>query len=659
MQRVGLDGIAEDAQPAVFVDYAHTPDALKNVLQTLKPLVKRKDRGKLICIFGCGGDRDRGKRGLMAEVTSELADLTIVTSDNPRSENPETILDEIISGLRESEIEEFSAADLLASTGIQGFCRITDRKKAIHIGCSLAKPEDIVLIAGKGHEDYQILSQKRIFFDDRIEAVNGLLHWNIEHLLKATNGRFSGNRQQLSDTVSTDTRTITNGDIFVALAGENFNGHDYTLQAVKAGAGIVITHRDIQQNNRVAEIRVADTQRALGDMAGYRRRLLGSKLKVAAITGSSGKTTVKEMTAAIFSVHLQDVKTGIDPLLKTQGNFNNLIGLPLSLLPAQSGHKMAVLEMGMNRPGEIERLTEIANPDIGCITNVQAAHLEGLGSIEGVAAAKGELFAGMRRDTIAVVNYDDPLVRKLPKQSATTIGFAITASGRRTKPAVRATRIHSCGESGMRFTLHVDDWKQRILVPAPGEHNVSNCAAAAAIAHAAGVDNETIVIGLTNYTSVDKRMQFMTLPGGIQVVNDCYNANPASMAAALQTVSGFGGDCRRIALLGDMLELGEDSVDAHVELGRQVARLGYNHLAVTGDFSAHVAEGATVNGMAEQKAHVFSDTHAIADWLYNKMIQNKITRGDWLLVKGSRGMRMEAVLQEIEHRFATGIEGGK
>jgi murE/murF fusion protein len=402
-------------------------------------------------------------------------------------------------------------------------------------------------------------------------------------------------------------------------------------------------------------IRVQDTLRALGDLATYRRGLFHRRVKVAAITGSSGKTTVKEMTSAIFSKFFAEDKNEKKSLLKTAGNFNNLIGLPLSLLPLSAGHTMAVLEMGMNRPGEIERLTEIADPDIACITNVQAAHLEGLGSIQGVAKAKGELFAGMRPNTVSVVNFDDSFVRKLHKNSKTVIGFAVTAAGRRFRPIVRATRIANLGEHGMRFTLHIADWKKRVTVPAPGEHNVSNCAAAAAIAYGAGIPPEIIVEALADYRSVDKRMQFMTLPGGIQVLNDCYNANPSSMRAALKTVSSFGNDCRRIALLGDMLELGEDSPQAHVALGRQVAGFAYDQLLVAGGFASQVVQGAYEQGMAAEKVQVFSEHRDIVDWLYRAMVEGRISEGDWMLVKGSRGMQMEKVLEGLEQRFATGI----
>ena len=657
LERVQLPGADDKDLPAVFVDYAHTPDALRNVLQTLKSLTT----GRVICVFGCGGDRDRGKRPLMGKVVAELADLAIVTSDNPRSEDPGVIVNEVAAGLRSTETAEQSTMDLFIGREKTGFTCIQDRKTAIHTGCSIATPGDIVLIAGKGHEDYQILGRQRIFFDDRTCALDGLLNWNTAHLLRATRGRVgSGLQHCLLQTVSTDTRELAKGDIFVALAGENFDGHDYVGTAVQSGAAAVIVHRKIQNLPAdVLVIQVEDTLQALGDLAAYRRRMLHRNLKVAAITGSSGKTTVKEMTAAIFSRHLQGMQTGIDPLLKTVGNFNNLIGLPLSLLPVAAGHRMAILEMGMNRPGEIERLAEIADPDIGCIVNIQAAHLEGLGSIEGVARAKGELFAGMRPDTVAVVNFDNPYVRNLPGTSDTVIGFAITAAGRRCKPAVRATRIVNCGELGMRFTLHIENWQKRIIVPAPGEHNVSNCAAAAAIAFGAGIDPETIVAGLSCYRSVDKRMQFMSLPGGVRVLNDCYNANPASMAAALQAVSSFGTGCRRIALLGDMLELGHEAVHAHMEVGSLVAGLGYDQLLVTGSFAVDVARGASDGGMEAERVCQFTDSREIADWLYSEMILGRLTEGDWLLVKGSRGMRMEEVLQELERRFATGIEEGK
>ncbi|WP_417915145.1 UDP-N-acetylmuramoyl-L-alanyl-D-glutamate--2,6-diaminopimelate ligase [Candidatus Electronema sp. JM] len=649
LERVRLPGLPEEQQPVVLVDYAHSPDALENVLQTLRPLAA----GRLICVFGCGGDRDKGKRPQMGAIAAQYADLTIVTSDNPRSEKPETIISEVAAGCRAAGLVEVAPEELFVGC----FACITDRRTAVQTACASAGPEDIVLLAGKGHEDYQIIGAERHFFDDRIEAVNGLLRWNLRHLLAATGGTAQGPAPAMFGNISTDTRSLQPGDIFVALAGEKFDGHDYVQTAVKAGAAAVIVHREVQVPvpADVLLVQVADTLQALLNLAAYRRRLLGKNLTVAAITGSCGKTTVKELVAAIFSRHFAEVKTGINPVLKTQGNFNNLVGMPLSLLPVEAGHRAAVLEMGMNHPGEIARLVASAQPDIACITNVQAAHLEGLGSIEGVAKAKGELFAGMRPDTVSVVNMDNPQVRKLPTNSARIIGFAVTPEGLGCKPEVNAVSIADLGEKGMRFTLRISGWEQEITISLPGLHSVSNCCAAATVAHAAGIAPETIAAALAAQQGVtDKRMQIVTLSNGVQVLNDCYNANPGSMSAALKTLLSFGKDCQHIALLGDMLELGASSIEAHEKIGREAAELAYDALAVVGNFAEYVAQGARQAGMAAERIHLFADTGAMAAWLLDEIDKNHIKAGDWLLLKGSRGMRMEKALEAVQAKLNEG-----
>ena len=652
LERVRLPGAATAGSPSVFVDYAHTPDALENVLQTLKTLAF----GRLICLFGCGGDRDRGKRPLMGAMAGQYADVVIVTSDNPRTEDPETILSEIIPGVAESGNPQMDACALLtgAARG-RGFAVIANRHEAIVKACSLAAPTDSILIAGKGHEKYQIVGRQRHYFDDAQEAANGLLHWNQRHLLAATGGRLvSGQQQALLAQVSTDTRTIGPGDIFVALKGEAFDGHQYIDQAVTSGAGAIIgEHFPDNLAPDVLAIQVKDSLVALGDLAGYRRRLLAPRVRVTAITGSSGKTSVKEMVAAIFAQATGTTGNGIDPVLKTKGNFNNLVGLPLSLLPIEYGHELAVLEMGMNVPGEIARLTTIADPDIGCINNVHPAHLQGLGSIEGVAAAKGELFAGMRADAIRIVNLDDVHVREQAKKSGgKQIGFAVSPTGQKLDPLVWITRQENLGEQGMRFTLHIGEWQERITVPVFGEHNVSNCAAAAAIAHGAGIPPEVIVDGLTRYQpTVDKRLAVSELPKGIKVVNDAYNANPASMAAGLRTTASFGKPgCRHFAALGDMLELGEASDELHRDIGTLVAELGYDGLAVTGPHAPVVAQAALAGGMASDAVQTFADHASMAQWLTQLMENGRLGAGDWLLIKGSRGMRMERLLEVLSQQ---------
>ena len=651
LERVALADGATVGAPAVFVDYAHTPDALENVLRSLRQLAT----GRLVCVFGCGGDRDRGKRPLMGAIAARYADVIIVTSDNPRTEDPESIVAAVAEGAAGSRRQLRTVGELLAAAAlVAGYVVVTDRRQAIMAACSLARPEDTVLIAGKGHENYQIHGTEKHFFDDRLEAGNGLACWNTRHLLAATGGRVvSGLQNRVFRRISTDSRTTEPGDVFVALRGDQFDGHSYIDRAVRAGAAAVLVERPpAGMDEEVVVIEVVDTLQALGSLARYRRQLFASRLQVAAITGSSGKTTVKELTAAIFAEALAGVRTGIDPLLKTQGNFNNLVGLPLSLLPVEAGHRLAILEMGMNAPGEIARLAAIADPDIGCINNVQPAHLQGLGSIAGVAAAKGELFTTMRPEAIRVVNCDDPQVVALAgTSSGQQIGFAVTARGRRGRPVVRVTRQRNLGEAGMRFTLHIEAWSQRLSVPMPGSHNVSNCAAAAAIAHAAGISAEVIVRGLQRYTLVDKRLAVSELAGGLRVVNDAYNANPASMAAGLRTVAAFGQGCRHLAALGDMLELGPGSEDLHREIGTLVAELGYDFLAVTGAQARAVAAAACAAGMEPEQVRTFAEPDVMANWLIGLLAQGRIASGDWLLVKGSRGMRMERLITELERRL--------
>lgn len=650
LERVALpQAPGVEKSPRVFVDYAHTPDALLNVLRTLRPVTP----GRLFCIFGCGGDRDRGKRAMMGAVAAEFADAILITSDNPRSENPEDIISAIEKGVEQAGIRKVGLDDFLSlQKPAKGYGVQMDRRLAIHQVCCRAENQDVVLIAGKGHETYQITASGKQFFDDRIEARNGSLCWTVDHLTAATSGLLlQCGKNDLLGQISTDTRQLKPGDVFVALIGENFDGHDYVDQAVRKGAAAVIIEKECNCTDGItAVIKVADTLQALGALAHYRRRSLARDVKVIGITGSSGKTTVKEMTASIFAEAFAG-NSG-QPVLKTLGNLNNLIGLPLSLLKIDGGHQIAIMEMGMNRSGEIERLAQIADPEIGCITNVQAAHLEGLGSVEGVARAKGELFAAMPAHGVRIINYDDPHVRKLGgAYGNNSIGFAVTPAGRRFKPTVRATRVVSLGEAGMRFTLHLNSWQKRISIPATGRHNVSNCAAAAAIATAAGIAPESIVHGLARYNSGDKRLQIVDLPGEINLVNDSYNANPASMAAALTTVIQFGWKCKRVALLGDMFELGQGAAQAHEKIGTLVAALGFDYLGVTGEFAETVAGAAQRSGMDPSRIRTCSDKEAMAEWVGKLITQKKIGRGDWLLIKGSRGMRMEQVLHSLVQKL--------
>ena len=655
LERVLPPGADASLFPSVFVDYAHTPDALDNVLRTLRAV----GSGRLVCVFGCGGDRDRGKRPLMGRVAASHSDIVVVSSDNPRTEAPERILDDIIPGVEATGAVFSSMEELFfQATTAPRYGRIAERRAAIALACSLCTPQDTVLIAGKGHENYQILGREKQYFDDRVEAANALAAWNERLLVAATDGNKCGQATQKTrlGKICTDSRALQQGDIFLALKGERFDGHSFIEQAVAGGAAAVIAEafpENVLTQEKAICIQVADSLAALGALAHFCRQLFAGPLRVAAITGSSGKTTVKEMVAAICTAALSDTWAHQEPVLKTSGNFNNLIGLPLSLLPLQAGHRVAVLELGMSAPGEIAQLTRIADPDVGCVSTVHPAHLQGLGSIDGVARAKAELFEQMRPDAIRVVNEDDPRIyERAYATGGLRIGFAVTKAGRRRKPLVSITRLHNLGEGGIRFTLHIGAWSRRLTVPALGEHNAHNCAAAAAIAHAMGIGAEEVAAGLCQYRPMDKRMAAKDLPGGVKLVNDAYNANPASMAAGLRTLAALAtagkGKRKSMAVLGDMLELGAASPAQHQGIGRLAAELGLSYLALTGSYAGEIAQAAQAHGMQAERIRIFDNPAAIGSWCAGLMSKGDLGQGDWILVKGSRGMRMEGFIEELE-----------
>jgi len=459
--------------------------------------------------------------------------------------------------------------------------------------------------------------------------------WTLSQVLLATGGRFlSGRTQAGFRRVCTDSRTVEPGDLFVALRGETFDGHAYLAQAVEKGAAGLVVDMVPEKMPPVPVVLVTDTLRALGDLAAYRRSLMPD-LQLVAITGSCGKTTVKEMIAAILDREYN--------VLKTKGNFNNLIGLPLSLLPVEFHHDFAVMEMGMSKPGEIARLTEIADPDIACITNVQDAHLAGLSDISGVAKAKGELFAGIKAWGKLVVNIDDKRVRGIARRcSQKKITF-----GRSPKADIRSLRLRSLGERGMAFTLQIGTNEARVKIRGLGAHNVQNALAAAGMAHAAGIKFVNIVAGLESFAPFEKRLQVQKLIGGIRLVNDAYNANPSSVLAALETMRQMDHSHKKVVILGDMLELGTQSVAAHQSIGREVARLGFDALLAVGDFAEALVAAAWKAGMSKKKAMLFVKKEAISDWLRQGISAGSLKPGDWVLVKGSRGMRMETITHDL------------
>lgn len=423
--------------------------------------------------------------------------------------------------------------------------------------------------------------------------------------------------------LSTDSRTLAAGDLFVALRGPNFDGHAFIPAALERGAAAVLCEQ-LQPHLPVAQIEVANTLQALGDVAhGWRDHF---SLPLAAVTGSSGKTTTKEMLAAILA--------GTGPGLKTEGNFNNLIGLPLTLARLDQSHRWAVLEMGMSERGEIARLAEIAAPNIGIITNVGPAHLETLKTLDGVMRAKGELFIALPAGGSAVINADDPRVASLPVAN----GVQRILFGCNEPADVRAERITVSGAT-VGFRLHLPGAHHDVTLQIAGRHNVANALAAAAAACVLNVPLETIVHGLEAFRPGKGRMETQLLENDLLLIEDSYNANPVSMRAALVALDETGRDTggRRVAVLGDMLELGENSAELHHEIGVLAARC-CDLLVVLGAQAQAVAEGARSGGLGADQVLLPGDHEAAA-----LRLGTWLRAGDRVLVKGSRGMRMERV----------------
>ncbi|WP_041278077.1 bifunctional UDP-N-acetylmuramoyl-L-alanyl-D-glutamate--2,6-diaminopimelate ligase MurE/UDP-N-acetylmuramoyl-tripeptide--D-alanyl-D-alanine ligase MurF [Desulfotalea psychrophila] len=642
VERVFATETPANAQPVVFVDYAHTPDALDKLLSTLGDV----PHGDLIAVFGCGGDRDKGKRPLMGAVAARLADVVIVADDNPRTEASEPILAEIVVGVAEQAMPLRNPDWLFERKANERGCVVVgDRRRAIDLAVHMACSKDIIAIAGKGHEPYQLGATGKKFFDDRLQAGRALASWTPDKLVAATGGSLIGGMLTplLLGEVTTDSRSVGRGSIFVALRGENHDGHAYLDQVVAAGAACLVVEK-ARPDLTCPQVLVADTRRALGDMAAARRCAFAGTTKpvVVGITGSSGKTTIKEMTASILaSLWPAGAEYPENVVLKTEGNFNNLIGLPLSLLPLDNMHRAAVLEMGMNSPGEIARLAEIAQPDICCVANVHAAHLSGLGSIEGVARAKEELFAHAPVDSILVVNLDDPHVVEMAKgYEQKKICYSLSAAG---SADIWASDLSS-GEAGsIDFNLHLGAESTSVQLDTLGEHNVSNALAAAGIALAAGASPQQIALGLGSYKTPSKRLERIRTSCNWTIISDCYNANPASMSAGLRTLATVAGE-KKIAIVGDMLELGEFAEEAHRQIGSLAGELSLDYLLIVGEFASFLQQAALNSGMGKEQVLVFPSKEAIIDWLQAYQADGGLGEKDIVFIKGSRGMQLETLI---------------
>ncbi len=459
--------------------------------------------------------------------------------------------------------------------------------------------------------------------------------WSIPDILEATGGALiSGPRDRCFAGVSIDSRRIGKNDLFVAICGKSHDGHGFIKDVVARGVKGIVAAKNMNgrlplpllREQGVCCILVKDTIYALGDMAGFQRRR--ANIPVAAITGSNGKTTTKEMAAAVMGKKYNT--------LSTSGNLNNEIGLPLTLLALGRCHEAAVVELGMNHPGEISRLGEICSPDIGVITNIGPAHLEGLGSVEAVMRAKGELVERVKNNGCLVLNRDDPYSLRLGKESPRRVVYF----GLSPDADIRAENL-TAGKWKTSFVLALPNERLPIHLTAPGVFMVNNALAASATGYLMGLSGSEIKSGLEGFKPVGGRMHLLETGSGTFVIDDTYNANPASMAAAVNTLVSIKGQGRRVLVAGDMLELGEQAEAFHESLGRLAGGAGLTRLYLTGGFAKAVAKGAKEAGMPDSSI-VIGDKPVLIGHLLEFL-----TSGDWVLVKGSRGMGMEEIVSAL------------
>lgn len=456
----------------------------------------------------------------------------------------------------------------------------------------------------------------------------------ISEIIAATRGTlmFGDERLQVSG-VSTDTRTLQRGELFVALSGERFDGHRFLPDAIRKGAGALLVSHKLGQDPKIPVICVSDTLEALGDLAmHYRDRFQG---KVIAVTGSTGKTSTKDMIAALLEQN--------NRVLKTFGNFNNEVGLPLTIFGLKDCHDFAVVEMGMRGLGQITRLSDIAKPDIGVVTNVNETHIELLGTKEGIAEAKSELIRSLPSTGLAVLNRDNLYtwsMRDVAKCPVRSFGFDYAAD-------VRAEEIRVVPGKGTQFQLLTSGFAGKVFLSVPGIHHVMNALAAVCAVLDYGIELIDVVSAFSDFRLTEGRTSILSLPSGVTVIDDTYNASPVSTKAALELLNDFARSGRRIAVLGDMLELGEYEEAGHMDVGRACVNAGIDMLVTVGSSSRYVREGAMQEGFAEAKAIQFQDsTHAA------NAILAIVEPGDTVLVKGSRGMNMEKVVEALQKEIA-------
>ncbi len=458
----------------------------------------------------------------------------------------------------------------------------------------------------------------------------------VSDILKATGGKLiQGNSELLINGISTDTRSIKQGEIFFALEGENYDGHKFVGQAIHNGAaGAVISsgkksaysfHNGFK---KCALLEVADTLRALGDLAKFYRNSLPTSF--IAVTGSNGKTTTKDMAYHVLG--------NFKSVSRSRESFNNFVGVPLTIFETETAHDFCIVEMGTNAPGEIKRLSEIIFPDFTILTNISHAHLEGLENIEGVASAKSEFIENMAEDGTLITNADDDWCNQIANRfNGNVISFGFDQSAH-----IKASNVKR-NDSGFVFTVN-DSFT--VNLPVFGRHNIYNALAVIAMCDAIGVGIEVICDKFMDFKLPPMRMERQIF-GDIVVINDSYNSNPSSMSSALDEFSQLMTSGRKVLICGDMLELGNYAERLHKEVGAKVADANIDVLWTVGPFSRFVAEEAIANGMPRENILSCETSEEMCSF-----VASQLKKDDTVLIKGSRRMKLECVSRQIENYFS-------
>ncbi|MGB7063287.1 MAG: UDP-N-acetylmuramoyl-tripeptide--D-alanyl-D-alanine ligase [Candidatus Zixiibacteriota bacterium] len=463
---------------------------------------------------------------------------------------------------------------------------------------------------------------------------------SLDELAKVTGGEILPDPSagdQVIRGISIDSRNIDKGSLFVAIPGERFDGHQFVRQAVDKGARAVVMAKDKREAagqevlKKAALVLVEDTKKALRDTAAWYKRKFD--IPTVAVTGTNGKTTTKDMIAEVLSSRYQ--------VHKSPQSYNNLVGVPLTLFQLNSHSEALVLELGMSSQNEIGILTKIANPDVGVITNIGPAHLESMGSVERIARAKFELPENMSSPKTLILNADDLILAdriNQKKKDEQIISFGIESQA-----DFAADKIGLNGDGNITFRVNKDLCISLRLL---GRHNVYNALAAFAVGKLKEIDPQEIKGSLERYNPSRLRMELVRI-GNIRVINDSYNANPISMERALETLGSMETTGRKIAVLGDMLELGDRASDFHLEVGRKVARSGVDRLVVVGALARFIGEGAREAGMSSDQVLTFDGNEQVSLYLLENLRD-----GDLLLVKGSRKMKTEEVVLSLKTHYA-------